>query len=94
MNQITVYPTRPLRNHPYANATVVETEKGSALISYRTVVAQIADNKVFCYGLYSMTTRHHISAFAAENGLNYDIFKKVYEGGYEYYDISTDTFVD
>lgn len=93
MEQITTYPSRQLKNHPYANAKLLETENGTILVSYYTVVAQIASGKAYCYGLYSPTTRKHISAFAKEYGLDYSVFKKVFEGGYKYYDISADEFV-
>ena len=87
------YSSRPLKKHPYANAKVLETDTGAILVSYSTVVAQISFDKAFCYGLYSMTTRKHISAFANEHGLSYGVFKKVYEGEYLCYDISANEFV-
>ena len=52
---------------PYAQACVMVNEWGTTLRSYKTDVAHI-DNKGWLYvnGLYSMTTRRHISAFLKE----------------------------
>lgn len=53
---------------PYAQAQVLTAEDGSIrLQSYETIVAQIdADGWFSVNGLYSMTTRKHIGAFAKE----------------------------
>lgn len=76
--------TRKLIDHPYAQATVICDDNGNKrLISYTTEVAGIKDNKAYCNGLYSNTTRRHISEFARENGLTYQFFKMLYEQGVE-----------
>lgn len=53
---------------PYAQAHIEITDEGEILLfSYVTLVAAIdADGWFECYGLYSATTRKHISAFAKE----------------------------
>jgi threonine aldolase len=53
---------------PYAQAHVEIHEDGAvSLFSYVTLVAHItADGWLTVYGLYSMTTRKHISAFMRE----------------------------
>lgn len=65
---------RPLKAMPYAQARVHNyyDENGyiilSILQSYNTLVAafDFKANKPYCNGLYSMTTRKHIGAFAKE----------------------------
>lgn len=68
---------------PYAQAHVEIDDDGSVyLFSYTTLVAGItADGTCYCNGLYSMTTRKHISAFAREyaSPLTYYSFKMMYE---------------
>lgn len=68
---------RKLHNHPYANCSVVEhhvngkeTDKvirSYVLRSYKTFVLEVRETLdgwfLECYGLYSMTTRRHISWF-------------------------------
>lgn len=72
--------TRKLMNHPYAQATVICDDNGNKkLISYTTEVAGIENDRAYCNGLYSNTTRRHISEFARENGLTYQFFKQLYE---------------
>lgn len=57
-----------LSNMPYAQAHVIHHTDGSLdLISYTTKVAHIShDGWLEIYGLYSMTTRKHLSAFVKE----------------------------
>lgn len=68
---------------PYAQAHVEIDDNGNIyLYSYVTLVAGIsADGTCFCNGLYSMTTRKHISAFAREyaSPLTYQSFKLMAE---------------
>ena len=73
---------RKLHNHPYANCRVVEhkvtgkeTDKFIrtwALCSYKTFVLEVSETSdgwfLECYGLYSMTTRRHISWFLDDIG--------------------------
>lgn len=72
---------------PYAQAHVeIDDENGGiVLFSYNTLVASIShDGWCQCFGLYSQTTRKHISAFAKEYAkpLTYSNFKAAYEEGY------------
>lgn len=71
---------------PYAQAHIEIDDNGNvALFSYVTLVATItADGWLTVNGLYSMTTRKHISVFMREYGenLDYDAAKRAYEGNY------------
>ena len=77
---------RKLKLMPYANAYVVENENTVKLYSYTTLVAEIKhiNDEIFitCYGLFSATTRKHISAFAKENNLTFQDFKAIAGMGY------------
>ena len=58
---------RKLAKMPYANATVYAYDNGDVkLRSYKTDVATICGGWLEIFGLYSMTTRRHISAFVKE----------------------------
>ena len=59
---------RKLSAMPYAQAFVEALDDGSVhLFSYTTHVASVdKDGWLTVYGLYSMTTRKHISAFVKE----------------------------
>jgi len=59
---------KKLAKMPYAQACVIITNDGTVLLkSYETIVAAITPERwLTVYGLYSMTTRKHISAFLAE----------------------------
>ena len=72
---------RPLREMPYAQARVVEEGNNLKLYSYQTLVAEYKDGWIYCYGLYSVTTRRHISKFAKEISFlcTYQLFKMCYE---------------
>lgn len=75
-----------LKTMPYAQAKVQQTNEGIALISYATCVATI-DNEgwLTVNGLYSMTTRKHLSAFAKEYcATDYSTIKTCYEKQYKY----------
>lgn len=71
---------RSLEKMPYAQAKVRITDDSRAiLVSYSTEVAYIdAEGWVRVRGLYSATTRRHISAFAAEYRSSYAKFKSCY----------------
>lgn len=76
---------RKLKAHPYANAFVeIDTDGNKYLWSYRTLVCELrADGWLKCYGLYSMTTRKHISAFMREyTKLDYTYAKQSYNEDY------------
>lgn len=69
---------------PYAQAHIEIDENGKAtLFSYVTRVAEInAEGWVTIFGLYSQTTRKHISAFIREytkGALTYQHAKHAYE---------------
>ena len=70
---------------PFANESVEISEDGKSIYlwSYRTVVAHIINNWLIVNGLYSMTTRKHISAFMREYcNSDYATAKDCYEKGY------------
>lgn len=59
--------TAKLTKMPYAQAhVIIEDPYNVSLISYTTEVATIKDGVLTIHGLYSMTTRRHLSAFCAE----------------------------
>ena len=70
-----------LKSMPYAQAKVYVDDKGNArLVSYVTTVAEIKEGWLSVYGLYSMTTRKHLGAFAKEYcGLTYQSLKHLYD---------------
>lgn len=77
---------KKLSSMPYAQAHVEISPNGTiALFSYTTMVCQVdTDGFVLVTGLYSMTTRKHISAFAKEylSPLNYYDLKRAYQERY------------
>ena len=74
---MTTYST--LKFMPYAQAKIRRDTNRVALISYTTTVCEIVGGVFIIYGLYSMTTRKHISAFMREFGMDYCIAKECYE---------------
>ena len=78
---------RKLKAMPYAQAHIEIHDDTHYLFSYYTLVATVrydSEQKfIRCYGLYSATTRKHISAFAREHGLTYQDFKAVANEPYE-----------
>ena len=66
---------------PTAQAKVHINGQNVKLVSYKTVVAELNDDVLVIYGLYSMTTRRHISAFMKEycKGLTYQTARTLYE---------------
>lgn len=72
---------RPLKFMPYAQATVIISEKNDiTLRSYKTDVIIISDGWMSCTGTYSQTTRRHISAFMKEYYLgDYFLAKFLYQ---------------
>jgi hypothetical protein len=83
---------KKLNAMPYAQAHIEIIDDTAYLFSYTTLVATVrVDDEgkwIRCYGLYSATTRKHISAFAKEYGLTYYDFK-AYAGAD--FDFNTDT---
>lgn len=69
-----------LSTMPYAQAKVIINSHGDIYLqSYDTIVASIVNSILEVNGLYSMTTRKHLSAFAREYANLYDfsIIKKI-----------------
>lgn len=92
--------TRKLANMPYAQAEIHEYrvdygDNGNfdVLMSYKTPVVHILYDRhaVICAGLYSITTKKHISSFMREKGLSYFIAKQCYQKE-QYYDFVTKEF--
>lgn len=73
---------KKLNSMPYAQAHVKIYDNGAIrLVSYSTPVIDIDKNGImYVHGLYSATTRKHISAFMKEY-TNYDYYlaKRLYE---------------
>lgn len=71
---------KKLSRMPYAQAHVEIHDGTISLFSYVTMVADIdKDGWLTVYGLYSNTTRRHISAFMKEyTGLDYYTAKQCY----------------
>lgn len=82
-----------LRAMPYAQAHIEFDPNRITLVSYTTPVAAIIGGVLIVRGLYSMTTRKHISAFVREYcGCDYAIAKRCYETNMGF-DIVTREFV-
>lgn len=77
---------RRLTNHPSMNCRVCLHDDGTIVLrSYATNVVEIdPDGWLVCAGLYSATTRKHISLFVREytRTMNYYDVKKAFENGY------------
>ena len=70
-----------LTKMPYANARVIKYDDGTTILqSYKTQVAEIdKDGWLQVFGLYSATTRRHISAFMREyTNFDYYMAKDIY----------------
>jgi hypothetical protein len=76
---------------PYAQAHIVRRPNAIVLVSYTTEVAEIRGGCLTVKGLYSATTRKHISAFCRQFGTDYCIAKECYLRGLQY-DIVTKQF--
>lgn len=83
---------KKLDTMPYAQAHIEIIDDTQYLFSYRTLVATYRKDDegtwIRCYGLYSATTRRHISAFARQNGLTFKDFKDI---ATEEYELNVDT---
>ena len=82
-----------LKLMPYAQAKILRDTNRVALVSYTTTVCEIVGGVLIVQGLYSATTRRHISAFMREFGLDYYTAKACYERGLGF-DIITREFVE
>lgn len=81
------YTEKKLAIMPYAQAHVRVYDDGTIqLISYTTVVVTVnSQGWLSCHGLYSQTTRRHISVFMAEyTHADYYTAKMCYEKSVEY----------
>lgn len=67
-----------LKAMPYAQAHIVRRTNAIILVSYTTEVAEIRGGCLVVNGLYSATTRKHISAFCRQFGTDYQTAKKCY----------------
>lgn len=78
-----------LEQMPYAQAHVRITNGNIYLFSYTTLVCALEKDKqgdqwLTCYGLYSNTTRKHISAFMREyTKFDYHTAKNCYNNNYK-----------
>ena len=81
-----------LKSMPYAQAHIRRLTNTVVLTSYATDVAAIIGGVLVVYGLYSMTTRKHISAFCKQFGMDYSIAKKCYTDHLGY-DMATREYV-
>lgn len=82
-----------LKAMPYAQAKVKRFLNHIVLVSYQTEVAEIVGGVLIVHGLYSMTTRKHISAFVREYcGIDYQTAKKCYTNGLGY-DLITKEYI-
>ena len=61
-----VYVNRRLAKMPAAQAGVLIRDNIVQLVSYETIVAEIDNDWLHVYGLFSATTRKHIGAFLHE----------------------------
>lgn len=80
-----------LKAMPYAQAHIVRRTNAIVLVSYKTEVAAIVGGQLVVNGLYSATTRKHISAFCRQFGTDYATAKECYLRGMQY-DIVTRQF--
>ena len=80
---VKVWVSRKLSYMPYAQAGVRFYPGKVQLVSYETIVAEIVDGWVFCYGTFSASTRRHIGAFCKEflPGFSYQDMKMLYTYG-------------
>ena len=72
---------KKLNKMPYAQAKVIITDNGNIILrSYYTDVAMIhSDGWLTIHGLYSATTRRHISAFVKEYAnISYQLAKDLF----------------
>ena len=78
--------TTKLSAIPYGNAKIhIYNEDNIDLQSYETIVAVVRNGWLKVCGLYSATTRKHISAFVREYcGISYQVAKMLYKDGYLY----------
>lgn len=76
---------KKLSAHPYAQCEIITAPAYAACKSYNTIVATIDEGWLIIHGLYSQTTKRHISAFVKEYAnLSYQIAKMLYEDRCKY----------
>ena len=66
----------------YAQAGIIYEPACEFLVSYETIVAELtADGWLTVYGLFSATTRKHLSKWGRFHGVYYATLKRLYEQG-------------
>ena len=79
---------RKLKDHPYAQCCVIDDGRQKILRSYETdvIIFNPHTGVLICTGLYSMTTRKHISYFLNEYLpiIDYKTIKKIAGNNLEY----------
>lgn len=79
---------RKLKDHPYAQCCVIDDGRQIILCSYNTdvIIFNSFTGVLICTGLYSMTTRRHISNFLKEYlpVVSYQTVKKIAGNNLEY----------
>jgi hypothetical protein len=79
---------RKLKDHPYAQCWVIDDDSHLILRSYNTdvIIFNPFTGVLICTGLYSMTTRRHISNFLKEclPTVDYKTVKKIAGNDLEY----------
>ena len=80
-----VYVDRRLPGMEYAQAGIIHEPGAELLVSYETVVAEKrADGWIHIYGLFSASTRKHLSKWGKLHNIPYNFIKDLYEKGLEY----------
>lgn len=83
---------RKLSAMPYAQAKVLVNDYGDIYLqSYNTLVASVVNSVFEVGGLYSMTTRKHLSAFAREYAdlFDFSVIKELANSKDKGYNIQT-----
>ena len=57
---------KKLDRMPYAQAGIISRPDGTQLVSYETIVCEVIDSWLHCYGTFSASTRKHIGAYLKE----------------------------
>lgn len=76
---------KKLDRMPYAQAGILKNGNAVQLVSYETIVCEIADGWLHVFGTFSASTRRHIGAFLKEcaPAFSYQDAKKCYADGVE-----------
>ena len=57
---------KKLDRMPYAQAGILKRGDAVQLVSYETIVCEVVNGWLHCYGTFSASTRRHIGAFLKE----------------------------